>query len=462
VLINTGGHLAGRIVGSDGQPIAGAAVFNRGDGSEPVATSTDPQGRFRLEGLFAGTKYAFVRKAGYRFTGVKAVDDADGLTVTLLKTTEPPPAWKPGTTASYDEQRAFAKQVLIRIWKNYGADADNNGAFRCIWDMAELDPDLAMQWSAEKGHRYDDRVRFAEARKLAETDPTSALALLNQKPDSESQSVLGALADRFAETEPKKAMPFAEEAAVQARVLNQPDRTMAIAQAGAVLVKLGRADVGRTLINEAARDASQLPTANRAGYSRAQVARILAPFDVERALALIAPIQDEGTQRTQRFRAFIATAIATTDTRRAVALVDTVGGNAFLHEEARTEIACKIGADRPDEAIKIIEGMKRDPAAIWQAEAFGWLAVALAPRDRPRAFALIDRALAMMIDQQDWGSRSAWSGGEMAGAAHVAACARQIGYPDMESVIVRVMAARPSDSRNASSDRDTLMRSLTV
>jgi hypothetical protein len=68
----------------------------------------------------------------------------------------------------------------------------------------------------------------------------------------------------------------------------------------------------------------------------------------------------------------------------------------------------------------------------------------------------------MMIDQQDWASRSAWSGGEMAGAAHVAACARQIGYPDMESVIVRVMAARPSDSRNASSDRAVLMRALTV
>ena len=37
-----------------------------------------------------------------------------------------------------------------------------------------------------------------------------------------------------------------------------------------------------------------------------------------------------------------------------------MGGPAFDHELARTEIAYKIGADRPDEAIKIIEGMKRD------------------------------------------------------------------------------------------------------
>jgi hypothetical protein len=113
-----------------------------------------------------------------------------------------------------------------------------------------------------------------------------------------------------------------------------------------------------------------------------------------------------------------------------VELVETVGGNAFYHEMARTAIAYQVGRDRPDEAIKIIKDMKREPATIWQAEAYGWLVVALAPRDRARADGLIDQALAMMIFDRDWGARSAWSGGEMAGAAHVALCARRIGYPD--------------------------------
>ena len=35
VLINTSGYLAGRVVGTDGKPIAGAELFNRGD--EPSA-----------------------------------------------------------------------------------------------------------------------------------------------------------------------------------------------------------------------------------------------------------------------------------------------------------------------------------------------------------------------------------------------------------------------------------------
>jgi RNA polymerase sigma factor (sigma-70 family) len=424
VLINTGGYLAGKVVGYDGRAIAGAAVFNRGDCPDPIATSSNAEGRFRLEGLFPGAKYVFVRKEGYRFAGTKAENDTDAMTITLFQATEPPRPWKPGSTASFDEQRAFVKQILVRLWEKYGTNANNNSAFWCVDAMAAIDPELALEWSAQHGHHYDDRVHQAQASELAETDSASAIALLSEKHDASAQSVLQGLADRFAESDPKKALLFAAEAAIQARALNQPERTAAMAHAGGVLVKLGRADFGRTLINEAVRDAVQLPTANHAGYTRAEVASILAPYDLKRALALIESIQDEGTERTKRFRAQIAVSIAKTDTKQAVALADTIGGNAFHHEFARSEIAYKIGANQPDEAIKIIEDMKRDPATIWQAEAFGWLAVALAPRDKMRAFAMIDRALALMIDQRDRYSRSAWSGGEMAGAAHIADCAR--------------------------------------
>ncbi len=352
---------------------------------------------------------------------------------------------------------AFAKKVLIRIWEKYGANAQNNGAFSCILDLARIDLDLALEWSAQLGHRYDDWARQAAAEELADTDAPGALELLNQKPDWRSQHALQSLADRFAETDPKKAILFANEAAVRSRGLNQPDRTLAMAWAGAVLTKVGRADVGRKLIDEAAHDAAQLGTENRAGYYRGLVAQVLAPFDLKRALALIETIQDENEAK-DRYRAMIATAIATTDTNQAIALVEKVGGRAFYHELARTEIAYKIGADHPDEAIKVIAGMKREPRwdPRWQAEAFGWLAVALAPRDRTRAYGLIDRALAMMLDHRDW----AGSDNEMAAAARIAVCARRIGYPDMESVIMRVMAAWPIGERHASSDRARQIQSI--
>ena len=83
--------------------------------------------------------------------------------------------------------------------------------------MAEIDPELAMEWSFQHGHRYDDDVRQAQARDAGRDRCPGALAMLNQKLDAESQRVLQELAERFAETDPKKAMLFAEEAAVQAR-----------------------------------------------------------------------------------------------------------------------------------------------------------------------------------------------------------------------------------------------------
>ncbi len=459
VVLSTVGHVSGRVVGSDGQPIARAAVFNRGDSAESIATSTVPEGRFRLEGLLPGTHFVFVRKEGYRFTGVKTDGDADDLTITLLKTTEPPPAWKPGHAAGRDEQRAFAKQLLIRVWEKYGADAENNGAVSCIGDMAEIDPDLARRWSADKGHAHDDEVRCGEARTLAETDAEGALRLLDQKPDSESQRVLQELADRYAETDPKKALRFAASAAVQARGLNQPDRTLAMARAGATLVKLERPDAGGMLIDEAGRDAAELAIASRAGACREQTAQILAPYDLERALAIIEPLKAQHRNWWEANRAIFAAAIARIDTPRAIALADSVEGGGSDRERALTAIAYQIGRDRPDEAIRIIEGMKQRRDAVPQAEAFGWLAVALAPRDRTRANALIDRALALLTDNED-GERSARSGGETAAAARIAACARRNGYPDMDSVIVRVLATRRDDTPLI--DREWRMRNSAI
>ncbi len=86
--------------------------------------------------------------------------------------------------------------------------------------------------------------------------------------------------------------------------------------------------------------------------------------------------------------------------------------------------------------------MKSFAADYMRAEAFAWLALAVAPRDRARAFTLIDRALASPVDHLE--RYEAWinSGGAMASAAHMAAAARQIGYPDMESVMMRVMTTR--------------------
>jgi hypothetical protein len=119
-LAGTRGLIAGRVVGSDGKPIADVTVFNRGNGRAEVSSRTDAQGRFRLEGLFNGHKYAFASKEGYRFTGTLVESDTSDLTIRLLRPDEPPPAWKPAQVMPQDQVRELARRILTRLWEISG------------------------------------------------------------------------------------------------------------------------------------------------------------------------------------------------------------------------------------------------------------------------------------------------------------------------------------------------------
>src|SRR5262249_41559019 len=66
-LVEVSAHIACRVVGSDGKPSARGKVFNLGDSPRPTATETSPDGRFRLEGLYSGSRFAFARRDGFRF-----------------------------------------------------------------------------------------------------------------------------------------------------------------------------------------------------------------------------------------------------------------------------------------------------------------------------------------------------------------------------------------------------------
>ena len=149
------------------------------------------------------------------------------------------------------------------------------------------------------------------------------------------------------------------------------------------------------------------------------------PADAELIAAVIAAVADESHHLVYEDEAMGAV----------LALADQMSRNTSTPHTLRTEIAYRMAATRPDEAIKIVEGMTGRSFLKHQAEAFGWLAVAVAPRDKKRAIALIDRALAMPLDQPQEFASYTYFGGATASAAWIADCARRAGYPDMESWI---------------------------
>ena len=242
-------------------------MFNRGNGLQPVTGKTDSLGRFRLERLFPGSKYVFASENGYRFAHVLVPKDTEDVTIQLLRSEEPPAAWNPGTAPSGEEKRALARRILLRFWevnnKNTDARSKNSIATRCVLCMARIDPELARTWSEQFGGQLDSDISLAEAEVAAEADAQTAIALINQTPGLASQEQLQDLAQRFVDSDAKKALLFVEEAAVQALRLDEPVRARARARAGTVLIRLGRADAGKKLIEEAADAVSRLSHPDR-------------------------------------------------------------------------------------------------------------------------------------------------------------------------------------------------------
>ena len=424
VLQRTGGVVRGRVIDSAGEPIRDVRVFNSGDAPQPVQTHSDAAGRFRLEDLFVGAVYVCAHKSGYRFTAHRVNTDGGPVAIQLFRSDEPiPPRSAPIKPPSFDEQRRVARQLLEKLWA-LPMDVKRTAMRTLLESMARLDPEVALRWGREAGGRSENIVRAAVAEHLAETDPDEALALLAQADADGAYYAIKALTERYLHTDPAKALRFAEEAAVRARTLEQPARIWSLAEIGSLVRQLGKEAAGRNLIDEAAALAEKAGTQQHQALARGLVAQALAPYDLERARRLLQPLTDGND--VLRYTMMVASASMRDDPA--------------LPPRVRMQIAYRLAAGDPPAAVRIVESISGD--AKIKAEAFGWLAVAIAPKDRKLAWSLIDRSLAIYED--DAGQFRTWSnyGAPSVFAARVAGQAQEVGYPDMDSVVARVLAVR--------------------
>ena len=282
---------------------------------------------------------------------------------------------------------------MERLWEKFANDGLNDEGRFLVGQMAAIDAEQAQAWSARHDNRYDDVIRRKRAELLAETDAAAAIRELTEKADNLTPYTLQDLAERLVESAPDRAALFAEEAAKRVLGFNESDRATALARAGSVLFRAGRHDAGRKLIEEAARIAGGLKDDDRSSFARGVAAKAMAPLDLDRALALIEPIKER--RGRDRYTGFLIDAIGGSNPDRALALLETLEANTSLPQTLTTGIAFAIAPTQPDRAVRLVEGMKGYNPEKYQAEAFGWLALAIAPKDKARAFALVDRALAL-------------------------------------------------------------------
>lgn len=103
----------GQVLDRQKQPVAGATVFNSGDGHERVETKTGRGGKFFLDGVPEGAALLFAEKPGYRLTGMRLPAGGGETVLRLTSASEPddPLATLP-PLLSLDEETALAHQVL--------------------------------------------------------------------------------------------------------------------------------------------------------------------------------------------------------------------------------------------------------------------------------------------------------------------------------------------------------------
>ncbi|MGD0517200.1 MAG: carboxypeptidase regulatory-like domain-containing protein, partial [Thermoguttaceae bacterium] len=438
-LIEQKGSVAGTVIDSAGKPLAAARVFNTGDAPKTINTTSDPAGRFRLDGLRSGGIFVFAKKDGYRLKAVATDSNAAGLTITLLRSDEPIPAWKPARQpAAYAEELEAAGKILEKL-HSLPEKSSYPWTYRF---MARIDPARALEWTKNAKGLYKSEPCRLAAEKIAETDVDEALALIAPYGDYRSFMTLQSLAERYAASDPVKAERLVAEAILLARKFDQPERTYALSEAGSTVVRLGKTEQGRKLIEEAAAMAEKMATSDRSVYLRGLVAADLAPFNLSKAIALVEPT-DAGSEKN-RALARIAKVIAPQNLEKALEMLNKLNEQSNLPDNTRLAIAYQLAPTRLKDALRVADSMETFAAAKTKAEAYGWLALAVGQKDRKTAWSLIDKSILLYEEKaqelRGWSS----SGGRGGYAAHVVIHANAIGYPDMGTLIDRVLAMRPS------------------
>ena len=278
VLVDMGGAVEGKIVDSAGKSLANVRVFNSGDAAKLLETRSDRDGHFRLQGFRKGPVYVFAEKDGCRFAGVRTASGVTDVVLKVLRCDEPPAKWSPSPSlSSADADREHAWRLLERV-----LDAADDGNEQWVFMlMSPRIPERARQRMREAkvpGGAPDDRYLI---RQIADADLDEALAVA-AKNGNDAYYLLKELADHFVASDPKKAMRCVEEAVIQARALDQPQRAMALAGMGAMVTRLGNKQAGKMLTEEAIAMTGKWKPSERMNYMFGQFVVAVAVNDPSR------------------------------------------------------------------------------------------------------------------------------------------------------------------------------------
>ena len=193
-------EVAGRVVDSAGRPVAGAEVFQSGDGPRRTHGTTDVTAGIRVSGIPEAPAFLFVAKEGYHFLGRRVEPGETSVAFALRRLDEPPaaplrPAASPIPRA---EERAIARALLAEARKGLGDDRELQEYALFFEASALVDPDLMLDRIENQAVKAEPRLLAALAIARSEDDPNRAFEILDAIPKPDEATYVGlALFDRL-------------------------------------------------------------------------------------------------------------------------------------------------------------------------------------------------------------------------------------------------------------------------
>ena len=215
--------IEGRIVDRQGRPVAGALVFQSGDGPMRTEALADQDGRFALPGVFEGPAIVLARKDGFRPTSSRSTTAGRRSGSSWPATDEAPiAAYKtlpPALPA--DEEKALARRLVQAEAGRVLARGDDQAKFVFLTNLAALDPADALE-RLEAARFADpgdaDSIRSAAAEALARENLDEGLAVVEalKTPEQRAHGYLAVLRAQ-PDLEPARARQIIDQAIVNAR-----------------------------------------------------------------------------------------------------------------------------------------------------------------------------------------------------------------------------------------------------
>ncbi|MBM4046188.1 MAG: carboxypeptidase regulatory-like domain-containing protein, partial [Planctomycetes bacterium] len=459
------GFLAGHVLDSTGNPVAGARVWNAGDASKLVETTTDAKGAFRLDALREGYAYAFAEKHGFRLAGLRARTGTENLVVQLYRKDEKQPAvpLRPPAELNRAELRDLVVKLVDLGFRQSEREKDERrkDAIRgaLVQHVARVDSTRAKELSLQHGGRYDREIAMGLAQEVRDKAPGEFVAYLNAVPEPDRKArLLVSATTRAAKRDPEKAKTWLEHALPAIRAIpNVPERTLLLAKLSGLMMELGILG-GRELLDECVAKARAFGGTDREAYARGVVAEQVCEFDLDAAMGILKPIA--GADERERHLVNIACRIADKHPDQAEDLLAQVQGHgqqlapglpdasrilARMQAETRDNAIARVcrrlaKADLP-RAEKLAGRIQETPKA--KGQALAWMAEQIAEKDRSKAFQLLDQAVSVQTEIPKGQTSFEYLPGPAVRVAVVARTAAQMGHPEAREMLWRALSVRP-------------------